>query len=46
MRTVYKNDERFRRTYWEHIAPKDGKHCGFIAQVGASGPVLGAVEIK
>lgn len=28
------------------IAPKDGKHCVFIAQVGASGPVLGAVEIK
>ncbi len=28
------------------VMPKDGKHCVFIAQVGASGPVLGAVEIK
>ncbi|MEM7759970.1 MAG: AMP-binding protein, partial [Cyanobacteria bacterium P01_A01_bin.40] len=29
MRTVYKNDERFRRTYWEHIEPKDGKYLYF-----------------
>ena len=29
MRTVYKNDERFRRTYWEHIPPKDGKYLYF-----------------
>ncbi|MGK7893644.1 MAG: acetate--CoA ligase, partial [Xenococcus sp. (in: cyanobacteria)] len=29
MRTVYKNDQRFRRTYWEHIPPKDGKYLYF-----------------
>ena len=29
MRTVYGDDERFRRTYWEHIAPKDGKYLYF-----------------
>jgi hypothetical protein len=30
----------------DKIVPKDGKHCIFLAQVGASGPVLGALEIK
>ncbi|MEM7556719.1 MAG: acetate--CoA ligase [Cyanobacteria bacterium P01_A01_bin.84] len=29
MRTVYGDDDRFRRTYWEHIAPKDGKYLYF-----------------
>ncbi|PSF36230.1 acetate--CoA ligase [Aphanothece hegewaldii CCALA 016] len=29
MRTVYKNPERFRNTYWEHIAPKDGEYIYF-----------------
>ncbi|PAX60551.1 acetate--CoA ligase [Brunnivagina elsteri] len=29
MRTVYGDDDRFRRTYWEHIAPKDGKYTYF-----------------
>ena len=29
MRTVYGNDERFRKTYWEHIPPKDGKYLYF-----------------
>jgi acetyl-CoA synthetase len=29
MRTVYGDPERFRRTYWEHIAPKDGKYLYF-----------------
>jgi len=29
MRTVYKNDDRFRSTYWEHIPPKDGKYFYF-----------------
>jgi len=29
MRTVYGNPERFRRTYWEHIPPKDGKYLYF-----------------
>ena len=29
MRTVYKNDARFRRTYWEHIPPKDGEYLYF-----------------
>ena len=30
----------------DKIMPKDGKHCIFLAQVGASGPVLGALEIQ
>lgn len=29
MRTIYKNPERFRNTYWEHIAPKDGEYLYF-----------------
>ena len=29
MRTVYGDDARFRRTYWEHIPPKDGKYVYF-----------------
>ncbi len=29
MRTVYGDPERFRRTYWEHIPPKDGKYIYF-----------------
>ncbi len=29
MRTVYGNDERYRRTYWEHIPPKDGQYLYF-----------------
>ncbi|MGA1264269.1 MAG: acetate--CoA ligase [Prochlorothrix sp.] len=29
MRTVYGDDDRFRRTYWEHIAPKDGEYLYF-----------------
>jgi acetyl-CoA synthetase len=29
MRTVYKDDNRFRRTYWEHIPPKDGQYLYF-----------------
>ncbi|MBO9998875.1 MAG: acetate--CoA ligase [Cyanobacteria bacterium SID2] len=29
MRTVYKNFERFRRSYWEHIPPKDGQYFYF-----------------
>lgn len=29
MRTVYGNDERYRRTYWEHIAPIDGEYLYF-----------------
>ncbi|AFZ36405.1 acetyl-coenzyme A synthetase [Stanieria cyanosphaera PCC 7437] len=29
MRTVYKDDDRFRRTYWEHILPKNGKYLYF-----------------
>ncbi len=30
----------------DKIVPTGGKHCIFLAQVGASGPVLGALEIK
>ena len=29
LRTVYGDDDRFRRTYWEPIAPKDGQHFYF-----------------
>jgi acetyl-CoA synthetase len=29
MRTVYGDPDRFRRTYWEHIPPKDGKYIYF-----------------
>lgn len=29
MRTVYGDPERFRRTYWEHIPPKDGQYVYF-----------------
>jgi acetyl-CoA synthetase len=29
MRTVYGDPERFRRTYWEHIPPQDGKYIYF-----------------
>lgn len=29
MRTVYGDPDRFRRTYWEHIPPKDGKYLYF-----------------
>ncbi|QDZ40613.1 acetate--CoA ligase [Euhalothece natronophila Z-M001] len=29
MRTVYGDPDRFRRTYWEHIAPKDGQYFYF-----------------
>jgi acetyl-CoA synthetase len=29
MRTVYGDPDRFRRTYWEHIPPKDGNYLYF-----------------
>ncbi|MGG6239809.1 acetate--CoA ligase [Nodosilinea sp. AN01ver1] len=29
MRTVYGDDDRFRRTYWEHIAPVEGQYLYF-----------------
>ncbi|NER39968.1 MAG: acetate--CoA ligase [Oscillatoria sp. SIO1A7] len=29
MRTVYNNPDRFRKTYWEPIPPKDGQHFYF-----------------
>ncbi len=29
MRTVYGDPERFRKSYWEHIPPKDGKYVYF-----------------
>lgn len=29
MRTVYGDPDRFRRTYWEHIPPHDGKYTYF-----------------
>ena len=29
MRTVYGDPDRFRKTYWEHIPPQDGKYVYF-----------------
>ena len=29
MRTVFGDPDRFRRTYWEHIAPRDGEYLYF-----------------
>ncbi|MEM9448737.1 MAG: acetate--CoA ligase [Cyanobacteria bacterium P01_E01_bin.6] len=29
LRTVYGDPDRFRRTYWEHIPPKDGQYLYF-----------------
>jgi acetyl-CoA synthetase len=29
MRTVYGDPDRFRRTYWEHIPPRDGQYLYF-----------------
>ncbi len=29
MRTVYGDDDRYRRTYWEHIAPIEGQYLYF-----------------
>jgi acetyl-CoA synthetase len=29
LRTVYGDPERFRRSYWEHILPKEGQHFYF-----------------
>jgi acetyl-CoA synthetase len=29
MRTVYKDPDRFKRTYWEHIRPKNGEYIYF-----------------
>jgi len=29
MRTIYSDSDRFRRTYWEHIPPKDGQYVYF-----------------
>ncbi|MBD2073649.1 acetate--CoA ligase [Phormidium sp. FACHB-592] len=29
LRTVYGDPDRFRRTYWEHIPPKDGQYTYF-----------------
>jgi acetyl-CoA synthetase len=34
MRTVYGDSDRFRRSYWEHIPPKDG-HYVYFAGDGA-----------
>lgn len=29
LRSVYRNPDRYRSTYWEHIPPKDGKYIYF-----------------
>ncbi|MCU0524118.1 MAG: acetate--CoA ligase [Elainella sp. Prado103] len=49
MRTVYGDDDRFRRTYWEHIAPVDGNYLYFAGDGARRDPdgyywVMGRVD--
>lgn len=49
MRTVYGDDDRFRRTYWEHIAPKGDQHFYFAGDGARQDPngyfwVMGRVD--
>ncbi|MBP0019477.1 MAG: acetate--CoA ligase [Cyanobacteria bacterium SBLK] len=49
IRTVYGNEARFRRTYWEHIKPKDGQHFYFAGDGARKDPdgyfwVMGRVD--
>ncbi|MFM7426341.1 MAG: acetate--CoA ligase [Elainella sp.] len=49
MRTVYGDDDRFRRTYWEHIAPVEGKYLYFAGDGARRDPdgyfwVMGRVD--
>ncbi len=49
IRTVYGNDDRFRRTYWEHIQPKDGQYFYFAGDGARKDPdgyfwVMGRVD--
>lgn len=49
IRTVYGNEARFRRTYWEHIKPTDGQHFYFAGDGARRDPdgyfwVMGRVD--
>ena len=49
IRTVYGNEARFRRTYWEHIKPKDGQYFYFAGDGARKDPdgyfwVMGRVD--
>jgi acetyl-CoA synthetase len=49
MRTVYGDPDRFRRTYWEHIPPKDGHYVYFAGDGARRDPdgyfwVMGRVD--
>ncbi|NEO49880.1 MAG: acetate--CoA ligase, partial [Moorea sp. SIO4A3] len=49
IRTVYGDDDRFRRTYWEHIQPKDGQYFYFAGDGARKDPngyfwVMGRVD--
>ncbi len=49
MRTVYGDDDRFRRTYWEHIRPADGSYLYFAGDGARRDPdgyfwVMGRVD--
>jgi acetyl-CoA synthetase len=49
MRTVYGDPDRFRRTYWEHIPPKDGQYVYFAGDGARRDPdgyywVMGRVD--
>ncbi|MEM9538381.1 MAG: acetate--CoA ligase [Cyanobacteria bacterium P01_E01_bin.42] len=49
IRTVYGDEARFRRTYWEHIKPKDGQHFYFAGDGARKDPdgyfwVMGRVD--
>ncbi|MDF5713931.1 MAG: acetate--CoA ligase [Rhizonema sp. NSF051] len=49
MRNVYGDSERFRRTYWEHIPPKDGNYVYFAGDGARRDPdgyfwVMGRVD--
>lgn len=49
MRTVYGDDDRFRRTYWEHISPKGDQHFYFAGDGARQDPdgyfwVMGRVD--
>jgi len=49
IRTVYGNDDRYRRTYWEQIPPKDGQYFYFSGDGARRDPdgyfwVMGRVD--
>lgn len=49
MRTVYGDPDRFRRTYWEHIPPRDGQYLYFAGDGARRDPdgyfwVMGRVD--